>query len=673
MTTKRRTRKARGRRRATPAARGALWSRPWAHPAGVPAALVLLALLTLTVYGNAIGNGFVFDDHALVLENTRIRSLANIPDIMGFGDARQSYRPVRFVSYTIDHLFFGLDPRGYHFFNLVYHFIAAFMVYLVARRLAGSAAIALFAALLFTVHPVQADSVTYVSGRRDILSTVFYLLAFYYFLRYREGSQARYVPAILGLFVLGLLTKEMVVTLPVMFFAYDFYTRFRIDEARLGLGTLRAIPATAVSVVARYRYFYLPMIALAAAFLVQKLFISNPSRAEGFLADSYFLHLLTILKIQLGYLQLLLFPVTLKGDYAGEVSVVTSALDPMVYLALGVFAVIGVGLVKAAQREKVVMFVALWYIVTMLPVSQIVPHHEPMAEHYLYLPFVGVALLAATGFQRLVTWPRVRPYAYAAGGVLLVLLSTRTAIRNLDWRDDMTFWEKTLETAPGSVRARYNLGLIYDRQGDLATAVGYYEDAIRLDPSRSHIHNNLGTAYAKLGSLTQAVTEFREAVRLRPEEIETHLNLSRALRLTGSLDEAIETLQVAVELHPESAQAQHDLGTTYQDKGLVEQARQQYLRAVEIDPAHVEAHMSLAAVLQREGDQSGAVRGYESALSVQPDHVEAHLMLGRLYVTLDDDENALEHLRLVTTLAPNHPQVEAVKELISSIADRRKQ
>lgn len=669
MTEKRRRRKSRARERPVRAAGQATWLE-W-PPGPTRSALLVLAalvLVTLAVYGNALRNDFVFDDHDLVVEYEQIRSLENTPEILGLGDERRRYRPVRFVSYTIDHLFFGMDPFGYHLFNLAYHAATAFMVYLIGRRLTGSGAIALFAALVFTVHPVQADSVTYISGRRDVLSGLLFLLGFYVFLRHRQGPRVWHLPAIVVLFVLGLFTKEMAVTLPVMFFIYDFCNRYPELQGRVNLGAaVKAIPSTALTVLARQRYLYIPTIAIAAAFVVFKVFISNPSRAEGAFGDSFLLHILTILNIQLTYLRLLAFPVTLNADYSGGgVPVATSVVDPMSLVALLVFAAIAVGLLLALGKNRTVAFAGLWYFAAMLPASQIVRHHEALAEHYLYLPLIGVALLAGVAFQKVADWPGLRPYAYAGGAALLVLFSARTAVRNLDWRDEATFWAKTVQTAPTSARAHYNLGLSFHGSDQLDMAITHYQEAVRLEPDRVEAHNNLGGVYYTMGSLQNAQDSYREATRLSPDSMEYHMNLGRTLGRAGLNDQAIASFQTAVDLKPDSAQARSDLATAYLNTGQVDEARGHYLSALDIDPRIFEAHLNLGAIHQSRGELSEAIEEFKMALTIRPDYTDGHLRLARLYLGLDDHESALEQLRVATTVAPGHREIEAMIEEINA-------
>ena len=633
---------------------------------------VVLTLLASLVYLNALPNQFVFDDYELVVENRQIRSLTKIPDILGFGDAPRRYRPVRFVSYSFDYFFFGLDPRGYHLFNLVYHALTTFLVYLIVRHLLDHPRVALLAAILFAVHPIQTDAVTYISGRRDVLSTLFYLLGFYAFLRYRIQKQVWYLGLVCAAFILGLFTKEMVVTLPVMMLCYDWYRHFPTDHARVDLAFCRTIVTTLWSVIRTYARLYVPIFVLAGLFLFEKLVLNNPSRMEGLYGSTYVHHGLSICRIFATYIKLLCFPVTLNADYSyNAFPVTTSLVDPAALGSVLLLLAVAVALLTALQSQKQIAFAGLWFFITLLPVSQIVPHHEPMAEHYLYLPSVGFCLLVALGVERLLTSVRTRPVAYAAFGILVILLSLRTVVRNGDWRDDLTLWEKTVQTAPHSSRAHQNLGTEYARRGEFDRAIAQFRQALRIWPQNPRAHYHLGNAYFALGRLDKARTAYQAALRHEPDLAQAYFHLGRVWGKQGHIDQALETLQQAVRLRPHYARAHHELGTAYYKKGLVEKAREQYLRTLEIDPKYTQAYRNLGIIYRQRQELEKAMSAYQALLRLDPQHVGAHLALASLYGRSSTGQRqALEHLRQVLTLAPDHPQASAIQSLVEALRTR---
>jgi len=636
-----------------------------------------LALLVGIVYANALDNGFIFDDYDLVANNPQIRSIEKIPEILGIGESPMRYRPVRFVSYALDSFLFGLKPWGYHLSNLFYHILTAFLVYLIVRNLVGSSRPALLAAALFAVHPIQTEAVTYISGRRDVLSTLFYLLGFYAFLQYRLRPQVRYLILICTALVLGLLTKEMVVTLPIMFLCYDFYIHFPDGHRTLDRSFFRSVFATIRNVLFKYKFLYGPMFLIAGLFLLDKIFIHNPSRMVGLYGSTLFLHVLTMCKIFVTYLTLLVFPVTLNADYSyNAFPLAESALDPWAWIAVAVLAGIGCALLKALQSHKILAFGGLWFCITLLPVSQIIPHHEPMAEHYLYLPSFGFCLLAALGAESLLRSASLRKYASVTVAAILLLLSWRTVVRNQDWHDDMSFWTKTVQTAPMSSRAHYNLGLAYFRQGGIDQAIGHYKDALRIWPNNPRVHTNLGTAYYAKGLFEQAVLEYRQAISIQPDFVKAHFNLGRVYGRQGKVDEALKAFQTAIRYEPRYVKAHHELGTAFYKKGMKTEAIEQYIRTLELDPHYKKAYRNLGIIYQGQGERAKAMEAYQALLKIDPLNAEAHFNLAGLYLGQGQIEKnrrqALFHFRQALKLAPHHPQAAAIRQLVDSLALEQK-
>ncbi len=183
--------------------------------------LLCLCLAGALLYFNSLHNEFVFDDTSLVLNNQRIQTLKNIPDILGF-TGHFSYRPLRELSYVLDYQITGLNPVGYHLFNILYHILSSYVVFLIASLLSKDRKVGLITALLFVAHPIQTESVTYISGRRDILTSLFYFIGFYSFLRFRESPSKRYLLLFFVSYFLSILSKEMGVTLPAVVLVYDF-------------------------------------------------------------------------------------------------------------------------------------------------------------------------------------------------------------------------------------------------------------------------------------------------------------------------------------------------------------------------------------------------------------------------------------------------------------------
>ncbi len=636
-------------------------------------ALMLLSALVILAYANTLDNEFVFDDYDLVVKQKVIQSLDNIPRIMGIGEHPMRYRPIRFVSYAIDHHFFGLDPRGYHFSNVLYHLITVGLVYLIVRRLLGNPRVALMAAALFAVHPIQTDAVTYISGRRDVLSTLFYLLGFYLFLLYRDRNQRWYLGLVGMSFILGFYSKEMAITLPAMLLYYDIQRRLPpVTDQPVNL--FRSMCSSFWPIVTTYWYLYAPLFVVAGIFFMEKVFVYNPSRMEGLFGGSPLLHFLTVCRIIVVYIKQLIFPVTLNADYSYRAYPLTvSSTDPMAWFAVAMLAAILFGLWNALQTNRMVAFGGVWFFVTLLPVSQIIPHHEPMAEHYLYLPSFGFCLVAALLAERFLTSPTAWRSAIAGFGVIIVLFTTRTVVRNGDWQDDLTLWTKTIQTAPLSARAHENLGTVYMKREQIDQAIVHYKHALAIEFRDEDVHRHLGSAYLQKAMFDDSIFSYREALRIQPRQPEALYQLGRAYGQKGFFDEAKEAFQNVIRYRPHHAKAHRELGTVYFKLDDIENATVYTEKALELHPDDWKTQKNLAIIYRDRGEIQMAIEAYQAVLGLNPKYVEAHLNLAQLHFrTSDGRGEALHHLRRVIALHPDHPQADLVRGMIDSFSSKER-
>jgi len=319
--------------------------------------LALVMLVTLASYSNGVRNQLVFDDSLLLTNNPAIRGVEKIPGQLGLGKNKAQYRPLRMISYAVDYTLnqklwkhvgsyegwdAGLNPLGYHLANCAYHLLTAWLVFLVVFRLAASYRIAFLAAALFALHPVHTDSVTYISGRRDIFVTLFYLAGFYYFLRYRQTGKITCIVAALLSYLLSLGSKEMGVTLPALFLCYDLITHFPEKVRRIDGAYLKALALTFKQVLVQSRYLYSLIFLGALSFSYYKVFISSPSSRAAYYGDSMITTFLTVGKILVHYIQLLVYPIRLNADYSFDAFPLSSSFfEPATLFPFILLGVIG--------------------------------------------------------------------------------------------------------------------------------------------------------------------------------------------------------------------------------------------------------------------------------------------------------------------------------------------
>jgi tetratricopeptide (TPR) repeat protein len=632
---------------------------PPASPRGVVAqhysagAFLLLGLFAFILYGNSIHNQFVFDDIPLIVENPLIKDLKNIPAIIGWENGLPLYRPVRYLSYTIDYAISGLKPAGYHVANILYHAITAWVIFLLLVRLMKNRLTAMIGAVLFVAHPVVTDSVTYLSGRRDILVTLFYLCAFYQFVRYREQPQLWRLMLVPLFFILALGAKEMAVTFPLVCLLYDF-TRSWTQQASVTGSTRKHIGAALTDMMKRGWKIYLPCGVLALFFIYYKIILYYPSQRIIYYGGSATSNFSTVIRIVCHYLKQALFPVVLHADYSYNAFPLSySFFEPRV---IGAAVVIGMLLwlvARALTRQPWIFFGGLWFFITLLPVCQIFPHHELLAEHYLYLPLVGVLVVATPLWEYM--FARQRRAATALLAVLVLLFSVRTIDRNRDWKDGMSLWTSVLKNAPQSARAHNNLGTEYLNRKDYQTALGHYQQAVRLRPEHAIFHNNLGRVYGVLGDLENAQAELVHATKLDPTLAEAMNNLGIIYFQKKQYEAAAWLFAKSERLKPD-ARVAFNLAKAQLQLGLSDNALTSLQTALQLQPDYPDALLMLGVQLRKQGNNDGALKAFSRLVSIKPQDAEAHCNIGAIYYDRRDYAPAAAALEKGLAVNPKIPK-----------------
>jgi tetratricopeptide (TPR) repeat protein len=617
---------------------------------------------------------------------------------------RLPYRPLRGISFAIDYQFTGLNPVGYHISNIFFHVLTTLLVYWIISALTGKSRVAFFAACLFAVHPVHTDSVAYISGRRDILSTLFYLLGFCLFLLSRQKQKPKLLVPALASYLLAVSSKEMAVTLPAIFFLYDGIANLP------GEGSLfKRCSGSLKKIVSRYGFFYLFFLTIALLFTGYKVLIKSPSNKIGFYGGDPFVQFLTVGKILVYYIKLLFYPINLLADYSfNSFPLSQSFFEPATLFSLAVLCALGFLVVKLLLIDKLMAFAVIWFFVTLLPVCHIFPHHELLAEHYLYLPSFGFVLLVGLLLERFLAAFRWQYAVYTVFAVIILLLSARTVNRNYDWKNSFTLWRKTIETSPDCVRALNNLGIEYFKRKDYVraeqlyqralsvqpayekaffnlgnlyrvkedynSAIAMYQKAARVNPKNFRNHNNLGNAYAMMRKYEEASKAFEKALQLRPRYAEAYNNLGNVYRSLGKVDSAITYYQVAIQFKPLYEDAYTNLISTYVNLDQYEKAIQYLEQARNNNPAAPFICKELAVVYEKSAQYDKAVSMYEQALALDPGSSEINSHLGKLYARQNRYQKAIEHLQKAVENKPSasEPHLNLADLYLKKLNDKQK-
>jgi tetratricopeptide (TPR) repeat protein len=598
-----------------------------------------LVMAVFICYANSMGNDFVFDDQYLVLIYSRPRSFSHLLEML-----IDSYRPVRNLSYILDFAVWGANPFGFHLTNVLIHAANTVLVFFLIRRFTVSSIIPALTALIFAVHPIQTDAVAYISGRRDVLFTLFYLAAFHSYLTYRNSKSRLSFALFLVLWALGLMSKEMAVSLPLVIFIWNFCEFWPEEE---GNWTKRYFGA-ARKAFNRDRWLYIALTVAAIAFTWYMLFIRYASGRAGkeglhYWGDSLFATVLTVIKVHAWYLKQLIYPTPI-AQYFGAFDVSTSLFDLRVLVSLAVVTATVAAGFAMLKRNRLMAFAILSYFAMLLPVSQIIPHHELLADHYLYLPMMGFGLLVASLVREFATRTgQARQIAYAAVTVFIIALAVMTVIRNRDWKDEFSVWQANYKAVPESPRASYNLGGLNIRR-DPRRAETLLKESLASDPSFEPAYLSLARLYVIEKRTAEAEALISQGIALTDAETRSYI-----LRNPSLLKSQFTTTLAA---------ARWEEG----DKQATEQLLQQ---AIAIYPPNAGAHEALAN-LYHDQDRVKEEDALKQSLAVVSDVYDLQARLASLLVEAKKYDEALGHLQQMLALDPNESECRKARPYLAT-------
>src|SRR3989454_874824 len=651
---------------------------------------VLIALVTVAAFLPTLHNHFVnWDDDTNFLDNPHYRGLDWTHLRWMWTTHVGHYIPLTWMTLGLDYLLWGMKPVGYHLTSLLLHAANAVVFFFVVRRLLTRAlpspaerghALAVsagVAALVFAIHPLRVESVAWVTERRDVLSGLFYLVTILLYLRACErGARSRgWYWLSVAAFVLALLSKSMVVNLPVVLVILDVYPLRRLGGA---VGWWSA-PARRVY-VEKIPFVLLAAVASAVALMAQ---LSHDTMVSVVQRSGLGRLAVSVYGLSF-YLWKTVAPVNLSPLYELPPTVNPWAMPFLLSYGL----VLAITAIVLAFRRRVPGLPAAWvaYIVVLLPVLGIFQSGPQIAaDRYTYLASLGWAILVSAGV--LSHWRR-RPFLFTGlAACVLFGLGILTWNQVQVWRDSEKLWTHALATYPkssiaennlGNVRAdqskraeaielyrqaldinpehasaHYNLGNVLAQQGKLAEASEHHRQALRLKPDYADAHNNLGNVLAQQGKLAEASEQYQRALQIRPDDADAHNNLGNALAQQGKLSEAVDHYRQALKIKPDFAKAASNLGSALAQQGKLSEAVEHYRRALKIKPDFAEALNDLGNALARQGQLAGAIDHYRQALKIKPDFAKAASNLGLALAQQGKLAEVVEHSRRAKDAAPS--------------------
>lgn len=672
---------------------------------------LLVIAAGLYAYHNSLNGPLIYDDLPAIVENPLIRTLWPPWHVLtpppGSPLMHEVGRPTVILSLAINYALGGLNVVGYHVVNLAIHLVAALTLYGIVRRTllrpalrsqhgAEASFLALAVALIWVVHPLASESVTYIIERTESLMGMFLLLTLYAVIRAASpaaadghgGADSRrplgwYAAAVVCC-ALAMGSKEVAVVAPLLILAYDrlFLSTSLRDALRRRSGLYAAF---------------------GVVFVVTVLISHRFAGGRHFDAVDTFDYLKTESGVIVYYLRLALWPHPLVADYSDWP--IVSSVATVLPAALVVMALLA-GTAWAFHRGRPVAFLGAWFFLILAPTSSFFPIvKEAIAERRMYLPLAAVIALVVIGGHTWIraSWPRLgwptRWHRFAEAGIAVVLIATLaqvTVARNEDFGSTAAFWTDIIAKRPNNARAHLNLGDYLYRQGETSEALAHFREAVRINPSYADAHYGLGTVLASQGKVSEATASYEAAITLystlelaqdpdiakNPGYAWAHLNLANAQAAQGRLDEAIANYTEAIRLRPGETLAHNNLGNVLVRKGELAKAADQYAEALRLRPDDALTHTNLGDLLLRQANLDEAVTHYRDALRIDPRFAPAHKNLaaalarqGKITEAIAELAEAVRiapdaetHYYLAQALALNGNTPEAVRHLEAALA-----
>jgi protein O-mannosyl-transferase len=668
----------------------------WVHTRNPNFLACLLGLSVFAAYLPVLRNGFIiYDDPYYIYSNPHVQQGLSWASIrwafttfdMGF------WHPLTWASILMDSTVFGLHPAGHHLTSLALHVANTLLLFYLLLRATGATWRSILVAAFFGLHPLHIESVAWSAERKDVLSTLFFLLALWAYVRFAndecrmtndEGRMqgggakrttdhgtrtrshllrftfhvSRFYLLSLVCFVFALMSKTVVVTLPVLLLLLDYWPLKRMKNGEWRMGNARAgaqpirIPHSAFVILEKLPFFGLSLVAGVITLYAQAgTGVIRQGAQFPFLSRAANAALAYV-----GYLVQTCWPAGLSVYYPFPRNVPFGLAAGAVLLLVTATAAI----LFAARTRPYLLVGWVWYLVTLLPVIGLVPFGgQAHADRYSYVPLIGFFLLVVWGASDCAVHWRLRTAPLAIAAVLAIGCCSLLTWRQLGyWRESKTLFVHALAVTGDDPLLHNNLGAAFSANNQWDAAVFHFQKALALQPDDALAQGNLGVALANEGQWDDAINELQKAISLRPEIPLTQAMLGAALVKKGRLDEAISHLELAVKLQPDYVLARRNLAVALGTQGRPAEAIAVLEKTLQLMPNDVESRYDLAVLLAASGRADEAINQYQQVIKLDPAHAEAHNNLGALYGAKGRFDDAIVEFQQSLRLRPGFQKAE---------------
>ncbi len=570
-----------------------------------------LILITLSVFYQVYSFSFVnYDDPGYVYKNPNVQAGITLETIKwAFTTGHISnWHPLTWLSHMLDWQMFGSNAGGHHITNLIFHIANTLLLFFVLRKMTDAIWPSAFVAALFALHPLHVESVAWVSERKDVLSTFFWLLTMWAYVRFVNRPKiSSYLLAII-FFALGLMSKPMLVTLPFVLLLLDYWPLAR--RRTLYYLIREKIPFFALSVVSS-----------AVTFFVQR---SGGAVVTASAVPLEFRVSNAVISYA-GYIEKMFFPTRLAMFYPyPEQNVFFYAL-----ILAAVLLAVTILILLFAKNHRYLVTGWFWYLGTLVPVIGLVQVGEQaMADRYSYITLTGLFIIIAWGLPELLgKWllaaPQRKNVLWTASLIVLSVLSTLTYFQTRYWKDSISLGEHALKVTENNYTAHFCMTEQLTEQGRLDEAIRHNTEALRIKPDYTDALNGLGIALYKAGRVDEAIGCYKRVLEIDPRHITVYPNLGSALVAKGKFDEAISLYNKALQIEPDRVEIHLNLGVALVSSGRLEEAVKEYQQVLSAQPRNFLAYNDLGIILSRQGKFDEAIAHFNQAIRINPNYTVA--------------------------------------------------
>ncbi|MGD0036094.1 MAG: tetratricopeptide repeat protein [Bacteroidota bacterium] len=595
------------------------------YPYGNIFSFLLIALTAFIVYSNSFDCQFHLDDESGIVNNQQITRLSYFNNREYWLNA---HRPLAFFSFALNYHFGKLDVWGYHLVNLLIHIVAGIFVFLLVKLILDlnnynnykivkhKNLFVLLASLFFVVHPLQTQAITYIVQRMASMSAMFCIMSLYFYSwgRVEHVRNSKVFKAILlyllalATGILGVMTKQNAIIFPFVFLLFEFCF-IRSKENKIFKNYIIISLSTLVVVCVSFLFF-------------NREILTSVTYGANINSTDYLINQFIVI---VKYLLLVILPINQCADYGNITYGFPYIKSFWRFDVIGCFLLL-LGLFTLAvylfKKNKAFSFGIFWFFLTLSVESSILPIADPMFEHRMYLPMVGVSIsLVSSVFMIL---PKLKTtYIYSCIALLIFVLGILSHSRNEIWKNELTLWTDATENAPNNARAWYSKGKALEELGKLEEAIKSYDKAVEIQPEYYYAWNNKGNVLDELGKHEEAINSYDIAIGIKPGYYEAWNNKGTTVALLGKREEANKCFDKVIEINPESYEAWYNKGANLVLEGKNEEAIKCYDKVLAMKPYMYEAWNRKGAVLEKLGRYKEAIQCYDKALQINPNFISA--------------------------------------------------